>query len=83
MAELPHRGYYPSYWADLTRLARAVLQRYEQPWMPEGEEWERIVADFARELDGAIGDRVHEWQEKMEREKAEQAMAAAEARVER
>ncbi len=81
MAEM-RPGYYPTYWSDLTRLARKVVQARAEDWMPEGEEEEAMAQDLAKKFDGAIEDRLHEWLQTQEREKAERMMAAA-ARYER
>ncbi len=66
---------------ELITLARRVLRDHEEDWMPEGDAWEALVKDFAEELDGGISDKVHDWLLMMEREKAERAMAVAEAAV--
>ena len=76
-------GYYPTYWSDLYALARKVLERNEEDWMPDGHAWKAIIQDFAKELDGAIEDRLHEWLQGQERERAERDMAAAEAMMPR
>jgi hypothetical protein len=64
---------------ELIALARRVLRDHEEDWMPEGEEWEAIVKDFAEHLDGTISDLVLDWLVDQERERAERDMAAAEA----
>ncbi len=53
---------------NLNRLARDYLLRHEDqlPWLPTDDTaFDRVVGDFAAELDGAIADRFLEWKRGM------------------
>lgn len=74
-------GYYPTYWSGLYALARKVLETQEEDWMPEDEASDASVQKLAEQIDGAIEDSVHEWLTAQEAQRANRAVAAAEARA--